>query len=417
MYRITKPTCREIQVRLPSSKSLTHRALILSGLNLGTAEIHQPLMADDTDITLQALTSLGSDLQVLENGIRCAAPIGRVKKNRIFLGNSGSSARFLIPLAALVNRPVYFYGNPRLHQRPFGELFAALRQLGIRLETTAHSLPVRVFPGSIRGGRIVFKRLPSSQIISALMMTASWMEQDLEIILPAHTPSLPYIVMTCKLMRRLGFQVFFEKRRIMLKAGKSNYHWCLDVEQDLSAASYWVLLAMINRLKVILPGVVRPALQGDERIFAIAAESGSRVMLYSDRVEIEGNIRRGLHLDCSDVPDLVPALAVLALFAPEPSRFMQIRHLEYKESNRILALQQNIDTMGGKSSYRRGTLTIFPQKKYRGGIIRTHDDHRIAMSFAVAGTRIEDLLIDQPDCVSKSYPDFWRDFNYYQQVE
>jgi len=414
MYRITAPTCREIQVDLPASKSITHRALILASLNLGTAEIVQPLLADDTEITFSALWKLGSELNRKVGSIECSQPIGRIRQNRIFLANSGSSARFLIPLAALVDKPVSFYGDTRLHQRPFAELFQALRQLGLRLEATNQSLPVKVFPGPIRGGRIVFKQLPSSQIISALMMAAPWMEQDLRIQLPPRTPSLPYITMTYKLMQRLGFPVAFEKREISLAAGKPHYDWYLRIEKDFSAASYWVLLAVINRCKVILPGVDLPSLQGDARIFEIAAQLGSRIMLFSDRLEIEGDIRRSLKLDCSEIPDLVPALAVAALFAPAPSQLMQIKHLEYKESNRIAALRQNIAVLGGKSTYRQGNLTIYPQKKYQGGFIQTYNDHRIAMSFAVAGTRIENVRIDCPECVSKSYPEFWQDFSFYE---
>jgi 3-phosphoshikimate 1-carboxyvinyltransferase len=414
MYRITAPTCREIQVDLPTSKSITHRALILSGLNLGTAEILKPLLADDTEITISALNNMGSQLHKRADSIGCSQPIGKIRKNKIFLGNSGSSARFLIPLAALVDKPVSFYGEPRLHQRPFAELFSALRQLGLRLESTGQTLPVKVFPAPIRGGRLTFKRLPSSQIISALMMAAPWMQEDLQLLLPVRTPSLPYITMTHKLMRRLGFSVQFRDREITVTSCKPNCDWSLRVEKDLSAASYWVLLAMINRLKVILTGVDLPSLQGDVRIFEIAAEMGSQVMLFTDRIEIEGDIRKGLTLDCRETPDLVPALAVLALFAPAPSRLLQIEHLEYKESNRITALQQNISVLGGKSMYRGGNLIIYPQKKYHGGIIHTYNDHRIAMSFAVAGTRISDIRIDRPECVSKSYPDFWRDFNFFQ---
>ncbi len=233
MYRITAPTCREIQVDLPASKSITHRVLILSSLNLGTAEIMRPLLADDTEITFTALWNLGSQLSKTARSIECSKPIGRIRHNKIFLGNSGSSARFLIPLAALVDKPVSFYGEPRLHQRPFAELFLALRQLGLHLETTNQTLPVKLFPGPIRGGRITFKHLPSSQIISALMMAAPWMQDDLKILLPPRTPSLPYITMTYKLMQRLGFSIAFEKREITITAGKPHYDWFLRIEKDL----------------------------------------------------------------------------------------------------------------------------------------------------------------------------------------
>jgi 3-phosphoshikimate 1-carboxyvinyltransferase len=419
MYRITAPISREYRIDLPSSKSITHRALILSGLNCGTAKVGHPLFADDTRITLQALRNLGCALHVhrRDNHITCTRPLGTVEQERIVLGNSGSSARFLIPLASLVDRPVYFYGDPRLHQRPFAELFSAMRKLGIKLKPTGRSLPVTIYPGLVTGGRLTFKQLPSSQIVSAFMMMAPWMQNDLTMRLPVKTPSLPYITMTYKLMQRLGFSLLFEHNEIRLAAQRPNLNWSLHIEKDLSAASYWVIFAMLNQIKIVLPGVNLPSLQGDARIFEIAEEMGSTVMLFSDRIEIEGKIKKGIHLNCNEIPDLVPALAVLGLFAPRPSQLLQIRHLEFKESNRVEALQQNIATLGGKSSYRNGNLTIYPQKSYRGGIIRTHNDHRIAMSFAVAGTRIGNTMIDHPECVTKSYPGFWQHFTNFIRIK
>jgi 3-phosphoshikimate 1-carboxyvinyltransferase len=139
-------------------------------------------------------------------------------------------------------------------------------------------------------------------------------------------------------------------------------------------------------------------------------------MLYKDRIEITGRISKSLDLNCEDTPDLVPALSVLALFCKAPSRLRKVKLLEYKESNRIEAIRENIDTLGGRSAYKDGQLTIYPQKKYHGGVVKAFNDHRIAMSFAVAGTRIPDVVIDEPECVEKSYPDFWQDFKYWKKT-
>jgi len=159
-----------------------------------------------------------------------------------------------------------------------------------------------------------------------------------------------------------------------------------------------------------LPGVTLPSLQGDERIFSIAEEAGASVMLFPDRVEISGGVRRGFSIDCRDIPDLVPSLSVLGLFSPEPLKLMNVSHLQFKESNRIEAIRQNIAAIGGQSDFQEGHLTIYPQKSYRGGRIQSFNDHRIAMSFAVAGSKIDGMIIDDPGCVAKSYPNFWEDF-------
>ena len=267
------------------------------------------------------------------------------------------------------------------------------------------------------GGEIRFDSLPSSQIITALMMAGLWMKKDLLLHLPKKTPSLPYIQMTYQLMKRMGLVVDYQANCIHVQAKVPNFDWYFTVERDLSAASYWVIFALINQTKLTLPGITLPSLQGDERILEIAEQVGAKVLLFSDRIEIEGSIQRSLSLDCNDVPDLVPALSVLALFSPNKFSLNNIKHLEFKESNRIQAIQDNIAALGGRSEYNDGNLTIYPQKHYKGAVIKSFNDHRIAMSFAIAGTKIKEIVIDNPSCVNKSYPDFWKDFNYWHAVQ
>jgi 3-phosphoshikimate 1-carboxyvinyltransferase len=254
-------------------------------------------------------------------------------------------------------------------------------------------------------------------MVTALLLAALWMEKDLQVHLPEHVPSLPYILMTVKLMKRLGLTLDHHGSSIWVESKPPEFDWTYTVEKDLSAASYWVVLSLINNIPVTLPGITLPSLQGDERIFEIAESVGGRIMLFENRVEVSGEVSKGADIDCSDIPDLVPALSVLALFAPSSSIFRNIKHLEYKESNRIEALRENIHALGGKSIYEDGTLSIKPVKKYQGAPINTHGDHRIAMSFAVAGTRIEGTSIDEPECVQKSYPEFWKDFSSWRNLK
>ena len=197
---------------------------------------------------------------------------------------------------------------------------------------------------------------------------------------------------------------------------KEAHNYIHKVEKDLSAASYWVIFALINACKVILPGITLPSLQGDSRIFDLAEQVGAEIMLFHDRVEIIGKIKTGLTADCFDIPDLVPALSVLALFAPEPFKLMNVTHLQYKESNRIQAIQHNISGLGGKSEFRDEHLTVYPQKNYQGGVMKSFNDHRIIMSFAMAGTKIANTFIEDPSPVNKSYPAFWNHFTFWEKV-
>jgi 3-phosphoshikimate 1-carboxyvinyltransferase len=229
--------------------------------------------------------------------------------------------------------------------------------------------------------------------------------------------SLPYIKMTADLMRRLRLNVEFSKTQIRVESLQPDLDWTLTIEKDFSAASYWVIYALINNTKVILKNMNIPSLQGDEEILNIAESVGADIMLHTDRIEIDGKIKRAFDVNCENTPDLVPALGVLALFCPSNCHMRNVKFLEYKESNRIQALQDNINRIGGKSEYKKGKLTVIPQKSYKGNLINTFNDHRIAMSFAMAGTRISGIVIDNPDCVNKSYPGFWKDFTSWKKSQ
>jgi len=178
MYRILAPEQKELCITLPTSKSVTHRIFILAALNKGKTIVEEPLIAEDTNLTLQALGNMGAVVKHNMHKVEFRQPLGKVNDPEIFLGNSGSSARFLIPLAAFLDKPVRFAGIDRLHERPFSELFSALQVLGIRSETTDNSLPAIVHPGKMNGGKLAFARLPSSQIITAFMLAALWMQKD-----------------------------------------------------------------------------------------------------------------------------------------------------------------------------------------------------------------------------------------------
>ncbi len=419
MFRILSNKATNKSVNLPSSKSITHRILILASLNEGVTEILNPLYSEDTLITLEALRSFGAEIIKEENKIIVRKPIGNVVKNKIYLGNSGSSARFLIPLTMFLDKEIYFYGDEELHRRPFSELFEILKKLGFTIEANNNSLPAKVYPPKeITTDEIKIDRIPTSQIVSGLMMAFVKSAKGLKILTENKIPSMPYVEMTKKLMRRLNLPVSINPQEILIDpANKIDADWKFTCEKDLSAAAFWVAYALINNKEIMLENLLLPSLQGDEKIFEIAELLGGKVSLNENEVKISGEITTGLDYDCEDIPDLVPAIAVMGLFAPEKFVLRNVSRLEFKESNRINALVTNINKIGGKCEYVNPDLIIYPQKSYHGGIINTFNDHRIAMSFAIAGTQIENIMIDNPQCVSKSYPDFWKDFTEYENAE
>jgi 3-phosphoshikimate 1-carboxyvinyltransferase len=303
-----------------------------------------------------------------------------------------------------------------LHQRPFGQLFKALRHFNVTIDSNADTLPATVHPQSVTGASIKLRDLPSSQIITALMLAGLWMKNDLEMILPESTPSLPYIMMTFKLMKRLGLSTEYNGNRIHVAGSQPNLDWNLRVEKDFSAASYWVVFGLLHGTKIVFPNITLPSLQGDERIFHIADQVGAHIMLFSDRLELLGTVKKGIDIDANDIPDLVPALSILAMFAPEKSRITNIKHLEYKESNRISAIRTNVELLGGKTNYHDGNLEIIPNTNYTSAALQSFNDHRIAMSFAIAGTRIPGTCIKGPECVKKSYPNFWQDLSWWEEI-
>ena len=416
MYRIIPDSATDCQIDLPSSKSITHRLFILAALNKGCTKISNALMSEDTKITQAALETMGAVFTKSKDSIIVSKSIGQTQGDEIYLGNSGSSARFLIPLGVFLDKSVRFYGSERLHLRPFSELLSAVKVLGHNLKSTDNSLPLETYPGHSTGGIIEFTSLPSSQVVTALMMAALKMKKNLLIRIPIGMSSLPYIKMTTDLMKRLRLKVDFSGNQIRVEAQQPNLDWTVSVEKDFSASSYWILFALINGVKVTLRNMSLPSLQGDEEILNIAQMVGADVMLYTDRVEIYGRIKRAFDVSCEDTPDLVPALSVLSLFTGSVCKLRNVKLLEYKESNRIQAIQENLTAIGGRSEYKDGDLTIIPQKHYRGEVIKSFNDHRIAMSFAVAGTRVPGIVIDDPGCVDKSYPGFWKDFTFWEKI-
>lgn len=415
--QITKPEIKKHRVELPSSKSQTHRALFLAAINREPTNILRASTCDDTLATFRALKSLGADFTELNfNKTSCRHPIGKIISEEIDCWESGTTARLILPMCTAGDRPVLLDGAPGLRRRPFKPLLKALRQLGGKLEETAEGLPLRIYPSQLEGGNIEFGGIPSSQFISALLLAAPLMSNPLEISWTQPPPSFPYIQQTIRLMRKAGLKLEESPHSVWADNRPLSRPLTFRIEPDYSAVAFWGVLALITGMEIELPGVVRSGLQGDEVILDILAEVGGKIRTENRAVTISGEIVRPLDIDCRNTPDLAPALAVLALFAPAPSTLRHITHLRVKESDRIAAIQKNIASLGGNSELVEQDLIIRPTRNYTPAVIDSFNDHRIAMSFAVAGTRVPGVVVSRAECVRKSYPNFWQDFPWWREL-
>ena len=399
-------------LRAVPSKSLTHRGLVAAALADGRSVIRNPLDADDTRVTLKGLQALGLRVECSANawavqGCGPSLPGG----GSLQLADSGTSMRFLVALAALGQAPSTLDGSPRLRERPVDELVHALGQLGGRVEATpgGGGLPVRSGGTPLAGGSVSVPAGRSSQFASALLLIGSRLGRGLDLTLEPPAVSLPYIELTVGVLEAFGVGV--ERPEPLRWRVSPGTYAARDfrVEGDHSSASYFLAAAAIVGGRVRMEALVPHSTQADARLGRLMADAGCDVATGEEWVEVRGGRPyRGFDLDMGAAPDLVPTVAVLAMFSDGPSVLRGIEHLRIKESDRLETVASNLRRLGCDARAIGDRLEIRPDRSgYRGALIETASDHRMAMAFAVAGLAIEGVVIDDPGCVSKSNAEFW----------
>ncbi len=392
----------------PPSKSITHRLLIMAALSGHPCRIRRPLHSEDTLITLQGLQKMGYDFYIDEGDFvftgRHRIPATSCE---IDVGNSGTSARFLTALAAVQSFPSYIDGSERMRQRPMQPLISALRKLGTVIEDRDGYLPIKIAGYLAQGCEIDIDASKSSQFLSALLLIAPRLHVGLRLVHHGQVASEPYANMTIALMQKAGIPV--RSRREMVHApGMKNYLMADSrVEGDYSSAAYFLVAAAITGGSITVRHLTPNSVQGDRAILDILAAAGARVEWHPQGVTVSGGLLRGVDVHMHHYPDLVPTVAVMALFANTPTRLREVEHLRYKESDRIQAVIDNITRLGGRA-YLEGNDLVIEPKPLHGAVLPTYNDHRIAMSFALVGLKVPGVKIENPACVRKSYPDFWK---------
>ena len=407
----------------PGSKSLTNRALVLAALAHGQSRISNVLLADDSRVMIQSLAALGFAIRLDEPNrtLLIDGCAGKVPASgaELFCGNSGTTIRFLAALCALGRGSFTLDGIPRMRQRPIGELGEMLRHLGVRAEYPIADgfPPIRILADGFPGGRLHFGSAQSSQYLSAVLQIAPYARNELNVDLGWPQTSWPYVAMTMRLMDIFGCTPELVRdpetshpRQIFIP--QQPYQACdYHVEPDASNASYFLAAAAIrDGAQITVHGLGKASLQGDVGFADLLRQMGAELVLGQDTITLTGTGRlTGIDIDLSDMPDVAQTLGVVALFAKGPTTLRGLHTLRIKETDRIAALAAELGKLGAQVTIEQDTLTIEPPDQISPDQIATYDDHRMAMSFAVAATRCPGITILDPDCCRKTYPEFFAD--------
>ncbi|AEB47092.1 3-phosphoshikimate 1-carboxyvinyltransferase [Micromonospora maris] len=396
-------------LRLPGSKSMTNRALVLSALAAGPSTLAKPLRARDTELMAGGLRALGAHVSIADDERWLVRPHRLVGPAHVDVGLAGTIMRFVPPVAGLAEGRVTFDGDPAARTRPLGPLIEALRSLGVRVDTPdTGSLPLAVQgTGRVTGGEVVIDASASSQLVSGLLLAAPRFDRGLVIRhVGPPVPSAPHLRMTVQMLRAAGAAVDDSTTDVwVVEPGPlSGRGW--EIEPDLSGAVPFFAAALVTGGEVTLQGWPRSSAQPVERLRSLLQQMGAEVALTTEGLTVRGTGRvRGVHADLSDVSELTPALTGLAMLADSPSVFTGVSHIRGHETDRLAALSREFTALGGDVTESADGLQIHP-RPLRGGVFHTYDDHRMAHAAAVAGLAVPGIELDDVACTSKTMPDF-----------
>ncbi|MBM4424490.1 MAG: 3-phosphoshikimate 1-carboxyvinyltransferase [Chloroflexi bacterium] len=404
-------------VRVPGSKSLTNRALAIAALADGTTTLTNALDSDDSRYFAESLQQLGFDVsfRIPHSALRIRGLGGRIPSSRadLFVGNAGTAARFLTAFVALGHGEFVIDGNERMRQRPIADLIEALKQLGVDIESPTGYPPVIVRADGLKGGVTRVAGNISSQFLSALLIAAPYAQQPVEIIVTGELNSKPYVDMTVAVMSDFGATVEregYERFRITPQRYRARQTY--TIESDASAASYFFAAPAVCGGAVCVENISRKSKQGDVAFVNVLAQMGCAVNEGEDWIEVVRAIREsplhGVEVDLRDIPDTAQTLAAIAPFADSPTTIRGIASARVKETDRVAATCAELRRLGVAVEEYPDGLKIYPCDHIRPAVIQTYDDHRMAMAFALVGLRAEGIAIEDPGCVSKTFPNYFQ---------
>ncbi len=437
-----------VAVEVPGSKSITNRALVLAALTArgGACSLRGALRSEDTEIMIECLRALGfriltewtDSLVIVSSG--AGKPRIPVSHADLFVGNSGTTMRFLSAVVSLGHGRFRLDGVPRMRERPIQDLLDALGQLGVEAFSENHNgcPPVVIQTAGLPGGKVRIRADKSSQFLSGLLLSAPFARESLTIEVDGPLVSSPYVSMTVRMLSQWQLQGSFHfdspcddlsEREVLSYAARFEFDYeriCFhipggqcadyspqtlreyDIEPDASAASYFFAAAAITGGRVTVLGIPENSLQGDVAFVDCLADMGCRVERCSAGITLHGRPLHGIDVDMNAISDTVMTLAAVACFAEGPTTIRNVAHIRHKETDRLAALATELRKVGAEVEEFADGLTITP-KRLHGARIATYNDHRMAMSMSLIGLKIPGIVIENPGCVAKTYPGFFSD--------
>ena len=397
-------------VNVPPSKSDVHRAIICAAMANGVSRISPVALSNDIKATIGCIKALGADA-VLENNVLTVDGTNMYKNKTALLdcGESGSTLKFFIPIAAVGNINATFVGKGKLPQRPIGIFTEALPKAGTVCKTEG-GLPLEI-KGQLKSGIFEIPGNVSSQFITGLLLALPILEGDSEIVLTSPLESVGYIAMTIRTMKQFGVNIQATEKGWHIKGGQS-YKTCdYTTDGDWSQAAFFMVLGAVSG-KVTVKGVAKDSTQGDKKCAEILARFGAKVTQLDNEVTVEKGKLKAITVDASQIPDLVPVLSVCAAFAEGTTKIINAERLRIKECDRLKATAELLNNLGGKVKELSDGLEITGVSSLKGGNVNGYNDHRIVMSAAVCAARSdEDITATFAMSINKSYPDFYIDYN------
>ena len=391
--RIT-PTLLEGKVSIPASKSCAHRALICAALADGTSVISGVSMSKDIEATIGSMTALGADFKVDGDTVTVRGIKTPAERAVIDCNESGSTLRFIMPVAAALGTDSEFLGRGRLPQRPIDIYKRELSANGIRF--MSEEMPYKL-TGKLSGGTYNIEGDVSSQFVTGLIFALPLLSEDSEIVLTSHLESRPYVDITIDILKRFGIEIDEKPDRFIIKGGQKYLPHDERIEGDYSQAAFFYVANALGS-ETVPENLNENSVQGDRRILDIIRE-----MCYNDK--------GCFNADCSDIPDLVPILSVLGCFGKQESVIYNAKRLKIKESDRLETTAALLNGLGGNVTVTEDGLRIQPVDTLRGGTVDSFGDHRIVMAAAIAATRADgDVIIKGAEAAEKSYPNFFNDY-------
>jgi 3-phosphoshikimate 1-carboxyvinyltransferase len=413
-----------VTVSVPGSKSITNRALVLAAFTEDGCQVTNRLDSEDTEVMTDSLIRLGFKASIdtygtmtLGRGTRSKyEPRGEWIPNTsadLFVGNSGTTIRFLTAILALGEGTYRLDGISRMRERPIEDLLDALRQLGVDAASELGNgcPPVVIRANGLRAGRVRVRAGTSSQFLSGLLLALPFARGTASVIdIDGPVVSEPYIELTIAMLQAFGLSVKADgPRRLIVPAGQSASLNHYQVEPDASSASYYYAASAICGGNVGVQSLTIRSIQGDVRFIDVLEEMGCSVCRGEDCVAVTGRPLRGIDVDMNDISDTVMTLAAVACFAEGPTTIRNVAHIRHKETDRISAMATELRKLGAEVEEYPDGLKITP-RPLKGCAVETYYDHRMAMSLALIGLKVPGVIIKNPGCVAKTYPGFWQDF-------